>query len=184
MTFHTLASHTVFSGRIFEVRREQVAQDDHGLDNSFTRDVVHHLDAVAVVAMREGGDIALIRQYRHPLKDYILELPAGLMDNNQERPDQTALRELQEETGLVANEIRPLLTIASSPGFTDELVEVYLATDLVEGQRPAGVDEEADIELRWVNLLAAIKMIRTREIISAHTVAGILGVFAEVYGDD
>lgn len=175
--FDTVSSTPIYKGRIFEVAIDRVEMPGGTIEQ---RDVVKHLDAVAVVALNTEGEVALIKQYRHPMKDFILELPAGLMDKEGETPFDTALRELQEETGVIAKKIRPLVTIASSPGFTDELVEVYLATDLIWGPRPVGADdEESQIEVSWVNLVKAVDMIWDRRIISAHTVAGLLAVFSQ-----
>lgn len=173
MTYSTIDSEIVYSGPIFSVHKQTVVHSD-APHSPFVRDVVRHLDAVAVVAMNDEGHIALIEQYRHPLGEYILELPAGLMDNDSEDAEQTARRELIEETGFAAMEMNHLCTIASSPGFTDERVHIYLGTELTEVGRPQGVDEEADITLYWKSLRWASTEIFRGGIISAHTVAGIL----------
>lgn len=176
-TYDTVTSTSVYQGRIFEVTIDRVKMPGGTIEQ---RDVVKHLAAVAVVALNSEGEIALIKQYRHPMKDYVLELPAGLLDQEGETPFDAGLRELREETGWEAAKIRPLVTIASSPGFTDELVEVYLATGLHEVGRPQlGDDEESEIEVSWVNLVKAVDMIWSREIISAHTVAGLLATFTQ-----
>jgi 8-oxo-dGTP pyrophosphatase MutT (NUDIX family) len=173
MSYTTIAQKIPFIGPIFSVQQHTIVRDDD-FENPFYRDVVHHLDAVAVVAMDDGGNIALIQQYRHPLREYILELPAGLIDNPKEDAEATARRELIEETGFEATDMNHLCTIASSPGFTDERVHIYLATELRDVGRPDGVDEEADLTLHWKTLRWASTEIFLGGIISAHTVAGIL----------
>ncbi len=93
------------------------------------RDVVRHCGAVAIVALTENGKIALVRQYRTALDRVTVEIPAGKMDPGEE-PLDCAKRELKEETGFVAGRIAYLTTIATSGGFTDELIHIYLATQL------------------------------------------------------
>lgn len=174
--YETIASIQAYQGRIFDVSMDRVRMPDGNIEQ---RDVVRHLNAVAVVAMRYVGEgnrmlISLVQQYRHPLGERILELPAGLMDNPDQDAEQTARRELVEEIGFEAKKMVHLCTIASSPGFTDERVHIYLATDLSEVGRPEAIDEEADLTVKWVTLRWATTEIFRGGIISAHTVAGIL----------
>ena len=178
MTYSTFETKYLYDGPIFSVVKQTVVNSD-APDKPFVRDVVRHRDAVAVVALRHVGEgdqslIALIRQYRHPLGEYTYELPAGLMDAAGEEAEDVGRRELIEETGFEASHMDHLCTIASSPGFTDERVHIYLATHLNEVGRPEAFDEEADLELKWVPLPWAVTNIFRGQIISAHTVAGIL----------
>src|SRR5205823_14189584 len=96
------------------------------------REVVEHMGAVAVVALDDDGRVVLIRQYRHPTREFLVELPAGLLDVSGEPAVETARRELFEEAALRAATWHTLVDLRSSPGMTDEAVRVYLARDLTE----------------------------------------------------
>jgi len=172
--YDTLSSETAYEGKIFSVRQDEVAMPGGG---SARRDVVTKDGAVAIVALNERDQVALIRQYRHPLGEYLWELPAGLLDSDK-GPWDVAMQELMEETGYTAKRWKPLVRIAASPGFTDETTEIFLARDLTQWERPPAHDEEADLELRWFDLSEAVRFVRTGQIINAHTVAGILAAAA------
>lgn len=170
--FEVRASHTVYTGRIMALRCDQVAMPG---GRSATREVVEHPGAVAVVAVDDQGRIVLVRQYRHPVGRRLLELPAGLLDVHGEDPAQTARRELAEETGLAASGWAVLVDVASSPGFTDESVRVYLASGLSAVDRPVeAADEEADLEVLWVPLAEAVRLVLAGEIVNATAIGGIL----------
>jgi len=170
-TYETLYSQTVYQGKIFAVRMDEVTMPGGG---SARRDVVTKDGAVAIVALNDKGQVALIHQYRHPLGEKLWELPAGLVDDPQKGPWATAASELREETGFDAATWERLAKIAASPGFTDETTIIFFATDLHEVGRPEAHDEEADLELRWVDLGEAVRWVYNGTIINAHTVAGIL----------
>jgi ADP-ribose pyrophosphatase len=122
----------------------------------------------------------MIYQYRHPLGHRLWELPAGLLDVTGEDPLTTAKRELQEEAGLAASGWRVLVDVASSPGFTDEAVRAYLATDLSHVDRPDAENEEADLSLHWFSVDEAADMALAGEIVNATSVAGVLAAYAAV----
>jgi 8-oxo-dGTP pyrophosphatase MutT (NUDIX family) len=145
--------------------------------------VVEHLGAVAVVALdrdEAGADrIAMIHQYRHPLGRRLWELPAGLLDELGEQPVAAARRELAEEVGLAARDWSVLVDVAASPGFTDEVVRVFLATGLSTVDRPVGSgDEEDDLVVHRVPLAEAVAMALSGEVVNAAAVAGILAAHA------
>jgi 8-oxo-dGTP pyrophosphatase MutT (NUDIX family) len=136
--------------------------------------VIEHPGAVAVAAIDDDERIVLVYQYRHPLRRRLWELPAGLLDVHGEDPWMTARRELAEETGLAAAEWAVLLDVASSPGIIDESVRVYLARGLSTVERPAGIGEEADLEVHRVPLGNAVARVLSGEIVNATAVGGIL----------
>jgi ADP-ribose pyrophosphatase len=148
-------------------------------DAEVTRDVVRHPGAVGVVALRNLGtdaEILLVRQYRHPLNSYLWELPAGLRDIAHESAVDCARRELQEETGFDATDFELLITSATTPGGSDELISLFLTIDpLAMNQRPlSGEAEETDMTSAWVSLTDALAAVERAEIVNAVAQLGIL----------
>ena len=136
-----------------------------------TRPSKRHRGAVAIVALTETGKIALVRQYRTSLDRVTVEIPAGKLDPGEE-PLECAKRELKEETGFVAGRIAYLTTIASSCGFSDELIHIYLATQLsFEGAKP-DEDEFLNVDLVPVNEL--VDAVLDGKIEDSKTVVGAL----------
>ena len=163
-----LSSEIAWKGKIFDVERMQVR-----LPNGRTsvRDIVRHHGAVAIVALTETGKIALVRQYRASLGRVTVEIPAGKLEPGED-PLACARRELKEETGFVPGRIAYLTTIASSCGFSDELIHIYLATQLdFEGAQP-DEDEFLNVDLVPVNEL--VDAVLDGRIEDAKTVVGAL----------
>jgi ADP-ribose pyrophosphatase len=169
--FETIASETVYVGKIFALRADEVRMPG---GNTARREVVEHYGAVAVVALDDDRNVALVYQYRHPLGRRLWELPAGLLDLGGEPPHLTAARELKEEAGLAAANWHTLIDLDSAPGFSDESVRVYLATGLTDVGRPEAHDEEADLTLRWFALDEAVQMVLSGEIANSLAAGGIL----------
>jgi ADP-ribose pyrophosphatase len=172
--YRVLASESVFEGPIFSLRRDTVAMPGGG---DSVRDVVRHPGAVAIVALDDADRVLLLRQYRHPVGRYLWELPAGLRDADGEPPLETAKRELAEEAELAAGRWSLLTTHFSSPGFSDELVLVYLAEELSNAQRPDGFvveHEELDMTLERVPLADAVQRVFDGDIRNASTLIGLL----------
>lgn len=175
--FETVGTQTFFQGHIIALRTDEVRMP--GGDTA-TREVVEHYGAVAVAALNESGQLAMIYQYRHPVGRRLWELPAGLLDEPGEDPAHAAARELHEEVGLVADEWSVLVDVASSPGFCDESVRVYLARGLRDVGRPAADHEEADLTVHWMDLRDAVDRVLAGEIVNATSSAGILAAHAVV----
>lgn len=174
--FTVIDSELLIDAPIIALRRDRVVMP--GGDTA-TREIVEHFGAVAVAAIRDRGEtaepeIAMVRQYRRSAGRRLWELPAGLLDIAQEDPLECARRELQEEAGLLAGQWGLLVDMFTSPGVMDEAVRIYLATDLTEVERPAGEHEEADMEVAWVPLATARRMVMTGEVGNAIAVAGIM----------
>ncbi|BBY00685.1 NUDIX hydrolase [Mycobacterium seoulense] len=146
------------------------------------REVVEHYGAVAIVALNEDNNIAMVYQYRHAFGRRLWELPAGLLDVAGEPPQETAVRELQEEVGLRAGTWQVLVDLNSAPGFSDESVRVYLATELTEVARPEAHHEEADMTMRWFPVAEAVRMVFSGEIVNSIAIAGILAAHAVTAG--
>lgn len=166
-----LESEEVYKGRIITIKRDTLTRGD---GKNFVRETAVSSDAVAVVAIDEQGRILLIRQYRHPMGRPVWEIPAGKMDVDGEQPEETAIRELQEETDTTAESVELLTLFLNSAGWTNEKTYVYLAKGLRNVPEFQRENEEADIEKKWVSLEDAYEMVRTGELDDAKTVIGIL----------
>jgi ADP-ribose pyrophosphatase len=169
----------VHIGRVVGLRVDEVAMPGGG---TALREVVEHLGAVAVVALDDDGQVVLIHQYRHPLGHRLWELPAGLLDSPDEVPVEGARRELAEEVGLDAERWSTLVDVAASPGFTDEVVRVFLAQELSTVDQDVQGDEEADLVVRRFPLAEAVRMALAGEIVNGATVGGLLAAQAVVAG--
>jgi ADP-ribose pyrophosphatase len=140
------------------------------------RDVLHHPGAVGVVPLHDDGSVTLVCQYRVAVDQMMWEVPAGLRDVSGEPTSLTAARELAEEAGLAATAYEHLLTFHNSPGFSDEALDVYLATGLSEVADDRQGPEEEHMEVRRFPLAEALAMIDDGRITDAKTVIGLLAV--------
>lgn len=163
-----LSQETAWSGKIFDVECLEVKLPNGHVSR---RDVVRHHGAVAIVALTESGKIALVRQYRTALDRVTVEIPAGKLEPGED-PLDCAKRELKEETGFVPGRIAYLTTIASSCGFSDELIHLYLATQLsFEGANP---DEDEFLNVDLVDVQELVDAVLDGKIEDAKTVVGAL----------
>ena len=150
---------------------------------SASREVVAHLGAVAVVAVDSDERIAMVYQYRHSVGKRLWELPAGLLDVRGEDELTGAQRELQEEAGLSAQTWSVLTDLVTSPGFCEEAVRVFLASELSDVPRmEATGDEEADMEIAWVGLDEAVDKVLRGDIVNSIACSGILAAYAVLRG--
>ncbi|RSM76830.1 ADP-ribose pyrophosphatase [Amycolatopsis sp. WAC 01375] len=177
--FTVASTRDVHIGRVVGLRVDEVVMPGGG---TARREVVEHLGAVAVVALDDDGAVTLIHQYRHPIGRRLWELPAGLIDKAGEDPVGAAERELVEEVGLSAERWETLVDVAASPGFTDEVVRVYLARGLSEVDREVLGDEEADLVMRKFPLAEAVRMALAGELVNGSTVGGVLAAHAVLSG--
>jgi len=159
----------IYSGRIVRLRLKYVQLADGA---RHLREIVDHLPGAAAVAVDEDGHVLLVRQPRPAVGASPLELPAGLIEPG-EHPADTARRELEEETGYLARGIEPLVSFYTSPGFTDELIHIFVATELV---RTAVQHEEGEEEIELVRLpvARALEQVLHGELSDAKTVVGLL----------
>ncbi len=165
---HTVATERIFRGRIVGLRVDTVQLPGGRVA---AREIVEHSGSVAVVPLDGHGNVLMVRQYRKPVEQELLEIPAGMLEPGEE-PVTAARRELEEETGYTARRIEPLVRFFTSPGFCDEEMHTFLATDLVAG-RP-NPDEDEQIELVPVPLAHVPEMIRRGEILDGKSVAALL----------
>ena len=158
----------LFAGRIFSVNRLNVRLPN---DRESVRDVVRHPGAVAIVALTDDGRICLVRQYRTALGRVTVEIPAGKLDPGED-PLGCATRELREETGMEADQMAFLTTIATSVGFCDELIHIYMATGLHFVASNPDDDEFINVDL--VPLSELIDAVLDGRIEDCKTVTGAL----------
>jgi 8-oxo-dGTP pyrophosphatase MutT (NUDIX family) len=175
---HRLSRVDRFQGLVWSV-----ARDDVRLPGGVraTRDVVLHPGAVGIAALDDRDRILLLRQFRHPVSGYLLELPAGLRDVPEEPPLETARRELAEEAGLTASDWHVLVDFYNSPGGSTEAFRCYLARGLaaLPGGRPhTGEAEEADLPQAWVDLDVAVEAVLAGHLHNPTTVTGVLAAAA------
>ncbi len=158
----------VYRGGIIDVRKDTVKLPG---GRKVERDVVEHRPCVAVVAVDSSGKILLVRQYRYPVNKQLLEIPAGIIDDG-ETPEQTAVRELQEETGYLPRKLTRLCGLYSSPGFCDEYLHLFLAEDLVPSRLHA--DDTDQITLVRIDAGEIRSLIESGVLCDAKSVAGLL----------
>jgi ADP-ribose pyrophosphatase len=163
-----VATQRIHEGRICNLREDTVELAD---GRTALREIVEHAPVVAIVPLDENGEVILVRQYRLAAEEALLEVPAGLVDEGED-PEAAAQRELQEETGYRAANLRRLGGFFVSPGFCTEFIHIYLATGLSES--PLDGDEDEDIVVERMPLAEAVRLVQTGAIKDAKSVAGIL----------
>jgi ADP-ribose pyrophosphatase len=139
-----LASERVYRGRMLNLDEVQVKLPDGGIS---TREVVRHPGAVAIIAIDGRGNILLVRQFRTALERIVLEIPAGKLDINEDAED-CARRELEEETGYRAGALRYLAPVAVAAGYSDEILHIFMATELSPGE--AHPDSNEFLTVEWM----------------------------------
>ena len=164
-------SEVVFTGKIWDIKRESF--DYNG--STLVREFVAHPGAVAIVALNEQDQILLINQYRHPVREYLWEIPAGLLDVPGESKLEAAKRELLEETGFIAESWIDLIAFHTTPGGNDETISVFLARELRhQGHEIELEGEEIDMEVAWVPLDEALASVLNSEMRSPSAAVGIM----------
>lgn len=141
---------------------------------AFERTFVSTPGAVAVVAITDAHEILFVSQYRATVHSLVREIPAGMRDIPGEDPAETARRELREETGYIAGNIFRLGQMLSSPGVTDSAVDIYVATDLVEGESEPHGPEEDSMVLELIPVAQAFAMVEDGRITDSKSVYGLL----------
>jgi len=172
-----VSSETVFDGLVWDVRRDEVSLED---GQRVVREVLVHTGAVGVVALDEQDRLLLVRQYRHPVRHYLWEPPAGLLDVAGEDPLDAARRELAEEAHLRATDWHVLVDYFNSPGGSTEAFRCYLARGLhavPEDERHVGDGEERDMPVAWVGLDEAREQVLSGHLHNPTAVTGVLAAW-------
>lgn len=168
MPFETITRETVYHGRAFNVRRDEVKLPNK---RSMHVDVIEHPGAVTILPVDEEGRILFVRQYRHAVGTQLLELPAGTLDPD-EQPDACALREIREETGFAAGKIVKLGEFFLAPGYSTEYMLVYLATNL--NHDPLPKDKDEFITLEAIPVKKAYELAMNGELMDGKSLAALL----------
>ena len=164
-----ISSREVYQCKLFRVTEDRAV--DHKSGFQIERSVVRHVGSAVMMAVDQKKRVLLVRQYRLPAEKYLWELPAGRLDSG-EKPLQAARRELAEETGYRARTWTKLASFWVSPGYVQERMTIFLATDLTEGQATPMDDEQ--IESRWFTRKEMTEMIYSGKIEDAKTMIGFL----------
>ena len=171
-----LSSEAIFQGRLLDVRKDEVELPN---GKTSTREWINHPGAVCCIPILPDGKIALIRQYRYPVQEEMIELPAGKLDRGEE-PETCAVRELKEEIGYYPEKLTFLTHIHPAIGFANEKMWLYLAEDLEKTD--SKLDEDEFLELIPTDLSAAVQMVWDRKISDVKTIIGLLWVHRLVSG--
>lgn len=164
-----VSSEKVFDGVLLHVRKDTVKLPNGDLA---PREWIEHPGAASVIPLTDDGKVILVRQYRYPVGQVTVEIPAGKLDKAGEDPFECAKRELSEETGYTAKEYKYLTKIATTVGFSNEIIYLYAAKGLTAGEQHT--DDDEFINLQIVTLDEAVDMVRTGKIIDGKSMVSIL----------
>lgn len=168
MDLKTIRSEKIFHGKIFDLRQDEVRLPD---GKTIALDIVDHGGAVTMIPVDEHGQIWFVRQYRHAAGKVLLELPAGTMEAG-ETPEASAHREIREEIGMAARELKELGGFFLAPGYSTEFLHIYLAQGLYEA--PLEQDEDEMIEIEKLSIDQAYQLAESCQISDAKTLASLL----------
>lgn len=161
----TIGTTPIFQGRIIKVQVDDVTLPD---GKHAKREIVKHPGAVGLIALTKDKKIVLVEQYRKALERSLLEIPAGKLEPGEE-PALTAERELEEETGYRAENLTYITSFYTSPGFADEIIHMYLATELEQVENPAAGDEDEFVEIVELTTREAVEYMENKRIYDAKT---------------
>ncbi len=162
-----ISTESIYKGRIFDVSLAEIREGE----TEYKREIISHKGSAVIVPVFADQTVALVKQYRHAAGKYLLEIPAGSLDEN-ENPETGARRELEEEIGVTAGKIEKLTEFYVSPGFLTEKMHVFLATDLTETHQ--NLEEDELIEIEKITFEQAFEKIRNSKIEDAKTIVGLI----------
>lgn len=164
----TVSSDLIYTGKTIQLRVDTVEVPNKGYQK---REIIEHNGAVAIVAITEDNKIVLVKQYRKAIEQFLYELPSGKIEIG-ETPLDCAIRELKEETGYSVDGLKLIHKYYTAPGFSNQLVFIYLAKGLTSGKTQ--LDEDEFLEVYEIDLEEAYKMVCQNEICDSKTVIGLL----------
>ena len=160
-----ISSQRIYEGAILNLRRDTVTVPG----GTAYREIVEHNGAVAIVPITKEGKLVMVKQFRYPSGKVLLEIPAGKIDKGETNPEETARRELKEETGYTAEHY--MGSINPSVAYTEEVIHLYAATGLIPGE--ADPDEDEALELVEYDFGEAYKMAASGKLVDAKTIAAV-----------
>lgn len=160
---------TLYQGKILNLRKDKVELENGRISY---REVVEHNGGVCVLPITEDGNVLLVSQYRYPYKEEVLEAPAGKMDHPGENPLQCGKRELEEETGYIAEEYLDLGCLYPSPGYTNEIIHLYAAKKLTKTAQK--LDEGEFLDVKTLGFEEAVTLVLEGKIMDSKTQAVLL----------
>lgn len=163
-----LTTDKVYSGKLLKIYRDTVLLEN---GNTSVREIAKHPGGVCVAALEDDGSLWFVRQYRYAVGEDVLELPAGKLESGED-PDDAIVRELKEETGCTADSIIKVSASFPSPGYTSEVLHLYIARGLHHGDQH--LDEDEDLDAFRIPLADAVKMVMNGEIRDSKTQTLIL----------
>ena len=161
-------SERIYEGAILNVRRDRVT----AVKGEAYREIIEHNGAVAIVPIKENGNVVMVEQYRYASGMTVLEIPAGKIDKGETDPAQVAARELREETGYTAENVIYLGNINTSVAYSEEVIHIYAMTGLSEGEQQ--LDDDEAINVVEYPFAEVCSMAAGGRLIDAKTVAGLL----------
>lgn len=166
----TIQTTNIFNGKVVNLQVDEVT-----LPNGKTskREIIKHPGAVAIIALTAENKIVFVEQYRKPLEKSLVEIPAGKLEEG-EKPEVTALRELEEETGYTTDKLELVTSFYSSPGFADELLYIYFTDNLKPLEEAKSLDEDEFVELMELTLEEAEALMAEQKIHDAKTVYALM----------
>ena len=164
-----LKAEYIYKGKIINLRKDTALLPN---GNEALREVVEHPGGVCVVALTENNEVLMVRQFRYPYSEIVLEIPAGKRDSQTEAPIECGKRELKEETGATAEKIIPLGELYPTPGYCGEIIWLFAAKGLTFGDTDP--DEDEFLEVERIPLETAVNMILSGKIKDAKTQAAVL----------
>jgi ADP-ribose diphosphatase len=168
MPFELIRSETLLQGRAFKIRRDYL-KTPNGRETSL--EIIEHGGSVVLIPIDDDGNLLFVRQYRHAVGKDLLELPAGTRDND-EPFEECAAREIREETGMQAGKLQKVGELYLAPGYSSELMAVFLATGLKDN--PLDADDDEFLEVEKIPLKQAIEMAERGDIPDAKSLAALL----------
>ncbi len=163
----TMKTDKIYEGKILNLKVDTVEMPDKKYSK---REIIEHPGAVAMICLTEENNLILVKQYRKAVESFLLEIPAGKLEVNEE-PRETAIRELKEEIKMDSKKLTYLSEFYTSPGYCDEKIHLFLAEDLVKGDYESEPGEFLEIEEYPIDEL--VKMVRLGEIMDSKTIMGI-----------
>lgn len=168
MAYEIIDTESIYEGKVLDLSLTRFKTPTRG---EVDIEIVHHNGGAAALPVFADGTIALVRQWRYAIGKHLVEIPAGRIENGH-TPEQTAARELEEELGYRSSKLEKLAAFFVAPGYCDEMIHVYLATDLVETSQ--NFDDDEEIEIIRLSLDDAMGQIETGEIEDSKTIIALM----------